>query len=147
MSEKASKTTSVNSSEIKTLPAVASNFYFWCAKCEEDRYHKVLTHPTKTSAKLECEVCKKKSTFKLADTKKKVTRPRKKAKSVEDTWMELKNKSDVSKAEPYSMKKKFKSDALIDHPKFGLGVVTEVTGLAILVTFQDGERSLVHNRP
>lgn len=139
-------TTSVNAADIKELPAVASNFYFWCAKCVEDRYHKVLAHPTKTSAKLECEVCKKKSTFKLGGAKKKVTRTRKKAKSPEEVWTELKDAADISQVEPYNMKKKFKSEMAIDHPKFGLGVVTEANGLSIVVSFQDGSRSLVHNR-
>jgi hypothetical protein len=146
MSEEATKTTSVNATDIKELPAVASNFYFWCAKCVEDRYHKVLTHPTKSSAKLECEVCKKKSTFKLGGAKKKVTRKRKKAKTPEEVWVELKDKTDISQVEPYNMKKKFKEETAIDHPKFGLGVITEANGLAIQVTFEDGERSLVHNR-
>jgi hypothetical protein len=146
MSEESAKTTSVNVAEIKELPEVATNFYFWCKKCEEDRYHKVLTHPTKTSAKLECEVCKKKSTFKLGSTKKKVTRKRKKTKTPEEVWAELKDKADISAVEPYSMKKKFSPEMAIDHPKFGLGVITEANGIAIIVAFQDGERSLVHNR-
>ncbi|NQZ00194.1 MAG: hypothetical protein HRT45_05940 [Bdellovibrionales bacterium] len=148
MAEEAKETTSVNAADIKELPAVASNFYFWCAKCVGDRYHKVLAHPTKSSAKLECEVCGKKSTFRLvlSGTKKKVTRTRKKAKSPEEVWNELKDKTDISQVEPYSMKKKFNAEMAIDHPKFGLGVITEANGVAINVTFQDGERSLVHNR-
>jgi len=146
MSDESAKTTSVNVAEIKTLPEVATNFYFWCKKCEEDRYNKVLTHPTKTSAKLECEVCGKKSTFKLGTTKKKATRKRKKAKTPEEVWNELKDKTDISAVEPYSMKKKFDAEMAIDHPKFGLGVITEANGVSINVTFEDGERSLVHNR-
>ena len=43
---------------LETLPAVATKFYNSCKKCKVDRYHNVLVHPTSSSAKLECEVCK-----------------------------------------------------------------------------------------
>lgn len=140
----------VNSAEIKTLPAVATNFFFPCKKCAADRYHKVLTHPTSTSAKLECEVCKTKQTFKLGGAKKKtttgVTRTKKKAPSAQETWIELKGKVNLDQAETYNMKKKFVASTAINHPKFGVGIITEANGLSIMVAFEDGQKSLVHNR-
>lgn len=136
----------VKPEDIKELPAVASNFYFSCLKCEEDRYHKVLTHPTKTSAKLECEVCSKKQTFKLGGKKKTTRKPRKKTPTPEEVWVDLKSKVDLEQVESYNMKKRFETEMAIDHPKFGIGVITDSNGLSIQVTFQDGEKSLVHNR-
>ncbi|MCB0408128.1 MAG: hypothetical protein KDD34_07995 [Bdellovibrionales bacterium] len=140
-------TSSVN---MNTLPAVASNFYYHCKKCGVDRYHKVLTHPTATSAKLECEVCKGKQTFKVGVAKKKATGKkgvsRKKTQSTEEVWMEKKANINMDKVETYNMKKKFSADTAIEHPKFGIGVVTDSNGLSIMVTFKDGEKSLVHNR-
>ena len=136
----------VKPEDIKELPAVASNFFFPCPKCEADRYHKVLTHPTKTSAKLECEVCGKKQTFKLGGKKKATRKPRKKTPTPEEVWTDLKTKVDMEQVEDYNMKKRFVPEMAIDHPKFGIGVITEANGLSIQVTFQDGEKSLVHNR-
>jgi hypothetical protein len=142
----------VNPDDIKTLPAVASNFFFPCKKCSADRYHKVLTHPTSTSAKLECEVCKAKQTFKLGVAKKKkatgngLGRTRKKAPSAQELWSELKSKADLDRAESYNMKKKFGPTMAINHPKFGVGIVTEANAMSIVVTFEDGPKSLVHNR-
>lgn len=141
-------TAPVKPEDIKELPAVASNFFFPCKKCEADRYHKVLTHPTKTSAKLECEVCSAKQTFKLGAKKKKTGtgRKRKKTPTPEEVWTELKGKVDMENVESYNMRKRFDPETAIDHPKFGVGVITEANGVSIMVTFQDGEKSLVHNR-
>ena len=141
-------TTTVKPEDIKELPAVASNFFFYCKKCEGERYHKVLTHPTSTSAKLECEVCGAKQTFKLGAKKKAAGtgRKRKKTPTPEEVWSDLKTKVNLENIESYNMKKRFAAETAIEHPKFGVGVVTESNGLSILVTFQDGEKSLVHNR-
>lgn len=47
----------------------------------------------------------------------------------------------------YSIKKNFHLNDLIDHPKFGAGVVSELlTDTTIKVTFSDGDRVLVHNK-
>lgn len=52
------------------LPAVAKSFSTECKKCGTERYHKVLTHLTATSAKIECEICHSKKTFKVGAEKK-----------------------------------------------------------------------------
>lgn len=148
MSENAAPPQVVKPEDLKELPAVASNFYYPCKKCEQDRYHKVITHPTKTSAKLECEVCHAKQTFKLGKKKTAATggRKRKKTPTPAEMWVELKQNVDIANPEPYNMKKRFSAETAIDHPKFGLGVVTESTGISIQVAFEDGVKSLVHNR-
>ena len=135
------------SEEPTSLPEVASNFYYDCKKCGEQRYHKVLTHPTSTSAKLECEVCGSKKTYKLG-AKKKAKRGRRKspAKTLESTWNEWREKSNTEEPISYTMKKNFNELNEIDHPKFGVGVVSSVMGSKINVVFVDGERLLVHNR-
>ncbi|MCB0421878.1 MAG: hypothetical protein KDD61_12840 [Bdellovibrionales bacterium] len=131
----------------ESLPAVASNFTTLCKKCDAERYHKVIAHVDTTKAKVECEVCGKKSTYKLPSAKKKVTRKRvSKAASAENQWEALKEKTDLSSVAPYTIKGTFEAETAIEHPKFGLGVVTMSLATKIQVTFQDGERLLVHNR-
>ena len=48
---------------------------------------------------------------------------------------------------PYSMKENFDTNDLLDHPKFGAGVVSELlTDTTMKVVFSDGERVLVYNK-
>jgi hypothetical protein len=140
----------------QTLPAVASRFYTDCKKCDAERYHIVLAHPTSTSAKVECEVCHSKKTYKLASSKpKRVTgaAATKKAQAVEakksahsKEYSELLG-SAGGDSQKYNMKAKFTLNQKIEHPKFGVGIVKMALPEKIEVVFSDEIRLLVHNRP
>lgn len=136
----------------ETLPPVARKVYAVCKKCGVDRYHIVIAHTSSTAAKLQCEVCNAKSVYKLEGTskKKKAANGEAKAPSArksgsEKRWRDLKEKVTGTSA-AYNMKSAFLPETSIQHPKFGLGFVVGVTPQAIQVVFEDGERSLVHNR-
>jgi hypothetical protein len=137
--------------EMTKLPAVAKKIYYPCKKCECERYHVVTSHTGPTTARLECEVCKSKSAFKLEEPKRpRVAVPKKspsKARVANHVarFTELRDKND-DKPKPYNMKVSFEVGSVLDHPKFGLGFVILATGQAIQVVFEDEERSLVHNR-
>ena len=137
-------------SSMEKLPPVAKNFYHPCSKCDADRYHRVLAHTSMTEAKLECEVCGSKKKYKLgkavATTKKKTTRRKKSAATHEQAWQELKDKYSDLPPEVYSVKGSFQTDSLIDHPTFGIGVVTESHTRKIEVCFQEGMKTLMHRR-
>jgi hypothetical protein len=45
---------------------------------------------------------------------------------------------------PYALTSKFAKGALVRHPKFGKGVVTQVEGSRIEVLFEDAARKLGH---
>ena len=45
---------------------------------------------------------------------------------------------------PYAMTSKFARGALVDHAKFGKGIVLRVEGKLIHVRFQDSDRKLGH---
>ena len=137
---------------METLPAVAKNFYYPCSKCDAERYHRVLTHLSETEAKLECEVCGSKKKYKIGNemaakkktTKKKTTR--KKKNTHEDTWNELKEKYSDLPPEVYSVRGSFRADTVIDHPTFGIGVVTESHTRKIEVCFEESMKTLMHRR-
>jgi hypothetical protein len=136
----------------ETLPPVARKVYAECKKCGVDRYHIVVAHTSATAAKLQCEVCNAKSVYKLESaTKKKKSadgaeaKPSARKTGSEKRWRDLKEKVSGG-ATAYNMKTAFAPDTSIQHPKFGLGFVVGVTPQSIQVVFEDGERSLVHNR-
>lgn len=136
------------------LPAVARNINLPCKKCGVDRFHVVVAHTTPTSAKVKCEVCGAQKTYKLAAAKKAKAPKAPGAKRVAKTkvpdhaaiWNELNSQIGTDHVVPYTMKAKFELAAAIQHPKFGIGFVTNITAERIDVAFPDGGRALVHNR-
>jgi len=139
----------------QTLPAVASRFYTDCKKCGAERYHIVLAHTASTSAKMECEICHSKKTYKLssgkprkvsgaaAQKKAQAAETKKNAHGREYTELLEAAKGDAQK---YNMKMKFTLNQKIEHPKFGLGIVKMAQPEKIEVVFVDEIRMLVHNR-
>jgi hypothetical protein len=163
--ESVSASSSANSSAVTAaslteLPAVARNIHLMCKKCGVERYHVVVAHASATSAKVECEVCKAKSTFKLAKksarrsttgstTGSTATKKRASKRNEPDfatIWNDLRTQIGVEQVKPYNMKMKFALANAIEHPKFGVGFVTAATNEKIEVVFQEGGRALVHNR-
>lgn len=144
----------------QVLPAVASRFFTDCKKCDAERYHIVLAHPTSTSAKVECEVCHSKKTYKLAGKKSATGLPKKVsgAAAAKKAKADETRKSSHSKefhelvesakgdAQGYNMKLKFTLNQKIKHPKFGVGVIKAALPDKIEVVFEDEIRMLVHNR-
>ena len=138
------------------LPAVAKNFFYFCKKCDAERYHKVLTHTSSSSAKIQCEVCSSKKTYNLETVKKAAAKrltktpakPRgaaaKKNKHMEE-YSSLRAKMGENTAK-YNMRDAFKANQALEHPKFGLGFIVEAQSDKIQVVFEDETRSLVHNR-
>lgn len=140
------------------LPAVASSFYCKCTKCGLDRYHKVVTHTNETTVRLKCEVCGKTGNHNLeakkAASSKGKSGPRSSAARSTSARAALhaseyeafKTGADSAKALVYNMKITFKEDQMVQHPKFGLGLVRSVQGDKIEVFFEDEVRFLVHAR-
>ncbi|NUQ72430.1 MAG: hypothetical protein HUU21_02640 [Polyangiaceae bacterium] len=45
---------------------------------------------------------------------------------------------------PYALTSKYEKGALIQHPKFGKGIVTQVEGTKVEVCFEEGTKKLGH---
>lgn len=136
------------------LPPVAKNVLHFCRKCDAERYHRVLAHISSLNAKLECEVCKSKATLKVTEPKagrKMVAKsPGGKKKSPVNThkqmYQEFCEKVGLENPAPYNIRTQFSKDAAIQHPKFGVGFVTQALTDKIEVCFEDSARLLIHNR-
>lgn len=137
-----------------SLPPVAKSFYTFCKKCETDRYHTVLAHPTSTTAKIKCEVCAKTSTWKVPSTAAQKKRkaadaagksPRARS-SHREQWELLLNSNATAEEQDYNLKKKFEANTLLKHPKFGRGFIKSTQSDKIEVVFEDEVKMLMHNR-
>lgn len=139
---------------MEQLPAVAKNTYYPCSKCDSERYHRVLAHLSSTEARIECEVCGSKKKLKIGKkamaTKKaaapKAKRTTKAEKAHLEAWNELKDKYGDVSPEIYSIKGSFPANSVLDHPTFGLGIVTESYSSKIVVCFEEGVKTLMHRR-
>ncbi len=137
------------------LPQVSRSFYTDCKKCATERYHTVLTHTSATAAKMKCEVCGATKTYKLPKVGAPV-RPKKPgapkgaariAAKANEHRVEYEKRMDTGhNAESYSMKRQFKVNEKINHPTFGLGVVTKAETDKVEVIFAEEMKVLVHNR-
>lgn len=58
-------------------------------------------------------------------------------------WEEVTSKAGAAFL-PYVMSTRFAKGQLIDHSKFGKGIVTAIEGANILVLFKDGKKKLGH---
>ena len=108
-------------SELSVLPPVAKSVSYPCKKCDAERYHRVLAHTTATSAKIECEICGSKKTFKLDKPKKttrKASNTTKKAASktlAPTMWSELNEKIGSDGAVSYSFKTTYETNQVIEY--------------------------------
>jgi hypothetical protein len=104
-------------------------------------------------AKVKCNTCGSLHAFKdpSMSSKQNKTRTKKtgitpsKVISVSDLWME-KMSSTKKKSTPYAMDFKFNVGDIIDHVKFGPGIVEKVVDDKIEVIFRHEIKTLVHNK-
>lgn len=61
------------------------------------------------------------------------------------TWAEHMAGKESSTFSPYALTSKYDKGALIQHPKFGKGVVTHVEGARVEVCFEEGTKKLGHS--
>lgn len=107
-----------------------------------------------TIGKVECKTChgvhayKDPSKVKGSKATKKTTKGKGRApkQSNSDMWLEAVNNS-KAKSRAYSIKDKFEADDIIDHPKFGPGVVTKlIDDNKVEVIFRHEIKTLLHNK-
>ena len=63
-----------------------------------------------------------------------------------ELWQETLDKKDLALAKPYAMADSYEIDDIINHKKFGMGIVTNViTAQKMEVLFEDGRKCMVYN--
>ena len=140
-------------SQITTVKDVLS----YCTKCKLNLSHTIVAmKDEKSIAKVKCNTCQTLHAYKDPSTSSAgKTRSRKTsglmAKSsshvvnISDLWMEKLNKT-TSKSQPYGIDQKYKEGDVIDHIKFGPGIVQSVKAQTIEVVFRHDIKTLVHNK-
>ena len=133
---------------------VGKDVLSYCTKCKLNLGHTIVAMKDSVHiAKVKCNTCLTIHAYKDPSTssKQNKTRTRKtstaasKIISVSDLWME-KMSSTKKKSTPYAMDEKFHVGDIIDHSKFGPGIVEKVVDDKIDVIFRHEIKTLVHNK-
>jgi hypothetical protein len=124
-----------------------------CSKCELTLAHTVIAMVGDRPAKVKCNTCKGEHKYRppagaaspaTSVAKRKAARPPREKKVVV-TFEEL-LASHKRPPVPYSVRRRFVVDDVVDHPTFGVGFVHAVRIDKIDVTFRAEPRVLIHGR-
>lgn len=122
----------------------------YCGKCKLSLSHVIVSmKDERTFGKVQCNTCGATHAYKDPATKtkkvksKKATIGRTKSISVTELWTEELSKA-AGKAMSYTIKELFAVGDLLDHKKFGPGIVQTVINGKIEVLFQHEIKTLVH---
>ena len=109
-----------------------------CTKCREITNHIVVAMDGDTPVKVECNTCKGQHKYRKPVVKRQPASP----KTVgHKEWAALRPDMDPAKAKEYSMDAKFSAKDLVNHPKYGLGLVLRIAGdRKMEVLFEGGKR-------
>ncbi|MCK5073736.1 MAG: hypothetical protein KAQ98_09950 [Bacteriovoracaceae bacterium] len=124
----------------------------YCTKCKLTLSHIIVSMKNdSTIGKVKCNTCEAVHAYKdpskvKAKSKKAKSRKSSPGDSVADIWMQAINKS-TAKSQDYSMKRKFLKGDIINHSKFGPGVVDKlIDNDKVQVIFRHNIRTLMHNK-
>ena len=130
----------------------------WCTKCRLQLGHTIIAMVDNAPAKVKCNTCNSQHNFHAKESGKSRTSPKtssksasssKKIKTQEANYNDYTSRLadyDLSAAKKYSLSGNFKKNEIIDHFKFGVGIVLSVIqSNKIEILFKDGLKILIQN--
>lgn len=125
----------------------------YCNKCKLTLAHLIMSMKSETTiGKVQCKTCqgthayKDPSAVKASKTKRGKKANASTTDSISDIWMD-RVASSSSKSQKYNIKTKFELGDIIDHPKFGPGVIDKLIDAdKIQVIFRHDIKTLIHNK-
>jgi hypothetical protein len=131
----------------------------WCTKCKMDLAHVIHAMVDGAPVKVECNTCHGIHKYRPTQEEKDAKKAAKKTKRASGSsrkpavpkippalirWREALERLADADAHAYSVKALFEVDNVLDHPKFGVGVVVKILEpTRARVLFQDDERTMV----
>lgn len=135
-------------------PKVGGDILAYCGKCKMELAHVIMAMMSGRPVKVQCKTCKSPHQYRLSGGAQ-ASRPTSglrtpRAPSTRTTvrnseYWEQKMAATKSPSRPYRPIDKFEKGQVIQHPKFGMGLVEEVKiNGKIVVLFREEEKTLVH---
>ena len=131
---------------------VGSDVEAYCPKCKGDTTHVVISKYEDEIRRVQCNPCGDVHSFRKprGDVEDDVPEPiaaKKRAMMKKVSWDEFFHKHGEKGGKPYEFRETYNENAIVTHPKFGRGFVSEVmSDSKVEITFKDARRVLVHNR-
>ena len=131
---------------------VGSDVEAYCPKCKADTTHVVISKYEDEIRRVQCNPCGDVHSFRKprGEVEDDVPEPiaaKKRAMLKKFTWDEFFAKHGEKHGKPYEFREQYSENAIVTHPKFGRGFVSEVmSDSKVEITFKDARRVLVHNR-
>ncbi len=135
--------------------SVSGNVDGWCTKCKLELAHTIIAMTENVPVKVKCNTCN--SEHKFRSRKSAASRPKsaksknpaRKIKTQEANYNDYISRLsdyDMTRVRIYSMEGSYKKDEIIEHSKFGVGIVLSLIQTnKIEMLFKDGPKILVHN--
>ncbi|HBZ72687.1 MAG TPA: hypothetical protein DEP35_24315 [Deltaproteobacteria bacterium] len=120
----------------------------WCNRCQLVLAHTIHAIVAGKIRRVHCNTCKQEHAFRTrAPGEKGAARERIRVRTAAPDYDALLRGRGLGDARPYSTRERFEAGALLSHPTFGLGVVTDTRdGRKIEVCFPQGARTLAQGR-
>lgn len=135
--------------------SVGKEVLSYCSKDKHALAHIIVSmKDSVTIGKVQCKTCKSTQAYKDPATvrgrktvkKNSLGRTTTQKKSNSDMWLEAVNNS-KSKSQAYSVKTRYELGDIVDHPKFGPGVIEKLIDAdKIQVIFRHDVKTLIHNK-
>jgi hypothetical protein len=131
---------------------VGSDVEAYCPKCKADTTHVVISKYEDEIRRVQCNPCGDVHSFRKprGEVEDDVPEPiaaKKRAMLKKATWEEFFAKHGDKPGKPYEFRENYSENAIVTHPKFGKGFVSELmSDSKVEISFKDARRVLVHNR-
>jgi hypothetical protein len=131
---------------------VGSDVEAYCPKCKADTTHVVISKYEDEIRRVQCNPCGDVHSFRKprGETEDDVPEPvaaKKRALLKKPGWEDFFARKKAEDAKPYEFREAYRENVMVNHPKFGVGFVSEVVSDSkVEITFKDARRILVHNR-
>lgn len=133
---------------------VGSNVDSWCTKCRLVLAHTIEAIAAGIIKRVQCNTCRGKHQYKSAEPGQKPVIEKKasrtsgpKVVSSKSDYTRVMNGRDFQRAVDYSMSRNYKNGELINHIKFGLGIVVGAKDAQkVEVLFSDGPKILLQGK-
>ncbi|MBN1559317.1 hypothetical protein JW998_03660 [candidate division KSB1 bacterium] len=125
-----------------------------CGACKDATVHIVEVIKANKVIRVMCKSCLNSHKFR-APISQDEKKPKKSAAAAKTSgkskeqrkWSRVMAKADVENPQDYAMTEKYEENDVINHTKFGVGVVAEIVDPTKMnVVFEDGVKTMVHNR-
>ncbi|UCD34167.1 MAG: hypothetical protein JSU90_07640 [Nitrospiraceae bacterium] len=125
----------------------------WCTKCKMHLTHTIIAMVDSVPKRVKCNTCGGQHNYRPDPSERSRIKPKGPSRkrgareALHEEYVSRLAASDPSLAKKYSLRGVFSKDEIVDHPRFGMGIVVSVPStFRVEVLFKDGVRLLGQNQ-